>query len=592
MSYQYPMQLSCADTFGLPHNLPLRRWLLPVSAWLVCEIVVASLAAGAGAAVPSPIKHVIIIMQENRSFDQYFGTFPGADGIPAGTCVPLDPAKPQGGCVSPFHSELDVNAGGPHDATDAQNDIDDGYTQGRMDGFVASQTEAINSANNHCAKDPNNPACTGSILGGLLHDSVSYHTDAEIPNYWAYANTYVLQDHMFESERSWSLPSHLGLTSLWSATCTNNKVAATCTTSPDPEKPSATTVYPWANLFQFLDAGNVDWKYYLGQGLEPDCQDGEMTCAPQVQTKKVPSIWNPAPFYGYVQQQGAAYLTDHVVDLERFVRDVQTGHLATVSWIVPAGPYSEHPPSGVTMGMEYVTSMVNAVMVSPYWNSTAIFLVWDDWGGFYDHVVPPIVDRNNGATPIQGYGLRVPAMLISPWATPHVIDHAVYSFDAYATLIEDLFLHGKRLSPAALGNPDSRPTQRDAVKTAYTIAGAKVPIGDLRDEFDFTQVPQPPLILPTHIPTGIAADCQPVRKTQICTTPTVKITWNPVAGLRVPGPFIYHVLRDGVDVPQCTGPAATCTDTPGTGVHLYRAYSIPASGASSPLSAAAEVHEP
>jgi phospholipase C len=131
--------------------------------------------------------------------------------------------------------------------------------------------------------------------------------------------------------------------------------------------------------------------------------------------------------------------------------------------------------------MAYVTSLVNAVMRGPDWHSTAIFLAWDDWGGFYDHVVPPVVDQN-------GYGLRVPAIVISPYAKHGYIDHQTLSFDAYVKFIEDDFLNGQRLDPKTDGRPDPRPTVRENVKI----------LGDLASDFDFTQAPRPPAVLPVH----------------------------------------------------------------------------------------------
>jgi phospholipase C len=117
-------------------------------------------------------------------------------------------------------------------------------------------------------------------------------------------------------------------------------------------------------------------------------------------------------------------------------------------------------------------------MQGPDWESTAIFVTWDDWGGFYDHVKPPRVDEN-------GYGIRVPAFMISPWAKRGMIDHQTLSFDAYLKLIEDRFLRGERLDPKTLSRPDSRPTVREEVGV----------LGDLRKEFDFSQEPLPPLVL-------------------------------------------------------------------------------------------------
>jgi phospholipase C len=149
---------------------------------------------------------------------------------------------------------------------------------------------------------------------------------------------------------------------------------------------------------------------------------------------------------------------------------------------------SEHPPGRLSAGQAYVTTLINAVMNGPDWNSTAILLAWDDWGGFYDHVQPPAVDEN-------GYGLRVPGLVISPYAKQGFIDHQTLSFDAYVKFIEDLFLSGQRLDPANDGRPDPRPTVRENVAQ----------LGDLRNDFDFTQSPRPPTPLPVHPPPGPAS---------------------------------------------------------------------------------------
>jgi phospholipase C len=146
-------------------------------------------------------------------------------------------------------------------------------------------------------------------------------------------------------------------------------------------------------------------------------------------------------------------------------------------------PYSgvgEHPSAGepIWKGQRHVTNVINALMRGPDWDETAIFLTWDDWGGFYDHLEPPRVDRN-------GYGIRVPGLLISPWARPGMIDSQILSFDAYLKLIEDLFLSSERLNPRTLSRPDSRPTVREEVPI----------LGDLLREFDFGQEPLAPLVL-------------------------------------------------------------------------------------------------
>jgi phospholipase C len=160
---------------------------------------------------------------------------------------------------------------------------------------------------------------------------------------------------------------------------------------------------------------------------------------------------------------------------------------------MPSYGNSEHPPDSIWNGQAWVTKVVNAVMRGPeeQWLHTAIFITWDDWGGFYDHVPPIRIDSN-------GYGIRVPGIVISPWVRPGLIDHQTLSFDAYLKLIEDRFLDGQRLDPRTDGWPDSRPTVReDAAR-----------LGDLAREFDFSQVPIPPLILDLW-PNGAVRDYDP-----------------------------------------------------------------------------------
>jgi hypothetical protein len=126
-----------------------------------------------------------------------------------------------------------------------------------------------------------------------------------------------------------------------------------------------------------------------------------------------------------------------------------------------------------------VTNVINTIMQSKDWSSTAIFLSWDDWGGFYDHVRPPKVDAN-------GYGLRVPGIVISPYARRGYIDHQNTSFDAEVRFVEDVFLNSQRLDPATDGRPDPRITVRENVPG----------LGNLIGDFDFNQTPRPPLLLP------------------------------------------------------------------------------------------------
>jgi len=396
------------------------------------------------------------------------------------------------------------------------------------------------------------------------------------------------------------MPSHLQLTSEWVAVCKDWNKAMSCRSSllwPNPIKvkhnPNARL--PWVNLFQLLDVHNVSWKYYLGQGNEPDCDDDEMTCDPQAQVSNVPSIWNPMPFYAWTQDQGQAYIAAHNPPVDQFLKDVNSHQLPQVSWIVPIDHYSEHAPGGITGGMEYVTSLVNAIMTSPdYWKNTAIFITWDEWGGLYDHVAPPNVDRNKTADPIQGFGLRVPGILISSWARPGLIDHQLYSFDSYATFIENLFAGGARLDPTQLGNPDHRPDIRDELTKVRFVDGHTEPMGDLLQDFDYRQTPLDPLVLNTHMPPALTVFCNnnPKRTGDYCQIQTVTLTWDAVTNPQVPGPFTYHIQRDGMELSQCIGTATTCQDQPGSGQHFYRAYSVDQNGVASPITAAAEADVP
>ena len=441
------------------------------------------------------IRHVVIIMQENRSFDTYFGTYPGARGIPHGTCVP-DPMH--GTCVRPFHNAADRNYGGPHSSGNARADIDHGL----MDGFVA-QAE---SGQRCSSVDPNCSPCQQKRMAGARRtcmDVMGYHDAREIPNYWSYAHDFVLQDHMFESVSSWSLPEHLFTVSEWSAFCTRPSHATSCRAAvqkPNPDwqpgphgrrsgvgRPSDRLLhYAWTDLTYLLHAHHVSWAYYVFAGTEPDCEDdAAMSCKPISQHPQTRGIWNPLPSFTDVRQD---HQLSNVQSLTNFFRAAKRGTLPAVSWIVPNGTVSEHPKNLVSAGQTYVTGLINAIMRSRDWSSTAIFLSWDDWGGFYDHVVPPSVDR-------FGLGMRVPGLVISPYARRGFIDHKILSHDSYNRFIEDDFLGGQRLDPATDGRPDPRTSVREADPL----------LGSLLLDFNFNQPPRSPTLLPVHPHPGAAS---------------------------------------------------------------------------------------
>lgn len=458
---------------------------------LAMLLVVGSAACSTPAPSPSTasngdihkIKHVIVIMQENRSFDSYFGTFPGADGLPMknGTPAVCNPDPRTHTCVKPYVDHADVNGGGPHSAANAVADIH----RGKMDGFVASAVKAKKGCGN-----PTNPACANSATP----DVMGYHVQSDIPNYWSYAQHFVLQDHMFEPNASWSLPEHLFMVSEWSAHCSEHNNPASCINAlqdpGDPDTSKIPPIYAWTDLTYLLHKNQVSWGYYIVSGAEPDCEnDSSLSCAPVRQNSKTPGIWNPLPYFDTVKQDGQL---GNIQPVDNFYSAAKEGALPSVSWVVPSSEVSEHPPSPVSYGQSYVTSLINAVMAGPDWSSSAIFLSWDDWGGFYDHVAPPTVD-------INGYGLRVPGIVISPYARQGFIDHQTLSFDAYDKFIEDDFLNGQRIDPRSDGRPDPRPDVRENASI----------LGNLLSDFDFSQKPRPPMLLPVHPATTLTGTPAP-----------------------------------------------------------------------------------
>jgi len=423
------------------------------------------------------LDHLIFIVQENRSFDHYFGTFPGADGFPRNSegrikvCIP-DPVL--GHCVRPYHQSYLFSKGGPHNRPAATTDMNGG----KMNGFV----KVLGGKDTRCAGEVRTGSACENFVGPRLQpDVVSWHDDREIPNYWTYARRFVLQDRMFAPTDSWTLPAHLFLVSAWSASCDDPYRPMTCRSnvyldgSGERHHYGDPPEYGWTDITYLLDEAGISWRYYLGPGT---CVKGTTNnCTPDPKAGMTPST--KAALAGFTTVHQNRQL-DRFDGHDEFIEDARNGTLPSVSWVVPSNLNSEHPGSGTSIraGQAHVTRMINAVMRGPDWDRSAIFVTWDDWGGFYDHVQPPKVDEN-------GYGLRVPAFMISPYAKRGYIDHQTLSFDAYLKLIEDRFLGGERLDPATDGRPDPRPTVREEVGI----------LGNLRRAFDFTQDPRPPLIL-------------------------------------------------------------------------------------------------
>lgn len=379
----------------------------------------------------SKIRHVIWIMQENHSFDNYFGTYPGADGIPPSTCLPTLPGSKH--CVAPFH----MPQGNP--ICDLRHEWDvahAAYDNAKMDGFVWAEGTPY---------------------------TMGYYDEREIPNYWRYARHFTLADRFFSSLNGPSGPNHVYTVAAQSGGLIVNAftVKQVEDVLDDPDG------FSFASMVSLFSKTSVSWKYYVEtQPQRPGHQKIGINL--YYPNPKEYSLWNPLPAFKAVRDNPEAM--KHLVGLQDFYRDLRDGALPEVSWIVPMMRDSEHPPQPLANGMWYVTSLVNAVMQSQYWNDSVIFLTWDDYGGFYDHVPPPTVDA-------FGYGPRVPAIIISPYAKPGHISHYEYDFTSILKFIEVRW---------NLGHLTARDDRAN----------------DLSDAFDFEQKPNAPLVIP--VPPGLS----------------------------------------------------------------------------------------
>jgi phospholipase C len=374
-------------------------------------------------------------MQENRSFDNYFGTYPGASGIPRGTCMPLSPDHPNVGCVKPFLSTNVISGDLPHGY---QSSVI-AHDNGKMDGFMVAENED--------------------------RKTMSYYDNKTIPYYWDLARHYVLADNFYSSVLSYSLPNHwfalagqAPATSMFyfmhrpphnnilnqaenasiiaggggnqNATMGNTTVAANFGVNPNPTSTNlrdevARVYLEESNLTKTVadlfmnNTHNITWKYY-----DHLVRAGNYKAA--VSSGRAFEFWNP------FSAKGSTYTpaySSHFANRAQIFTDLKNGNFPQVSWVMPSFPISEHPPANITSGMNWVKHVINAIMNSPYWNSTAIILTWDDYGGFYDHVAPPQIDK-------YGLGFRMPTIIISPYSKPGYIDHTQYQFESMLKFIE------------------------------------------------------------------------------------------------------------------------------------------------------------
>jgi phospholipase C len=315
-----------------------------------------------------PIKHIVIIMQENHSFDNYFGTFPGVIGGYTGqTCIYQQGYE---GCIRPFHLKSDSVPDMCHVWDCSHQD----YANGTNSLFY--RNSGINA--------------------------FGYYDRREIPYYWDLAGNYTLMDMYFSSVLGPTLPNHLFLVAGQSGGLIGNDVGM--------ETLHGRFDSGMKSIFPVLTDHNVTWRYY-----------------------GIPKIvnWNPAAFIRPVASNWTLYR--NVKYPNDFFTDLYAGRLPQVSWVMPPNDAkSEHPPYDISLGQEWVKSVITALQWSRYWNSTAVILTFDENGGWYDSVPPPQVDA-------YGYGFRVPTIVVSPWARHGFIDHTVSDHTSTLAFIEKIF---------------------------------------------------------------------------------------------------------------------------------------------------------
>jgi len=374
----------------------------------------------AGHAPRTPIHHFITLMQANHSFDNYFGSYPGADGIPAGVCMPIRPGDPKAGCVKPFRL-------GNRSVTDLSHTLPVFTRQrngGRMDGFV-SVYRGQGTTSSH---------------------PMGYYDGSDIPYYWNVADRYVLFDRFFTSASAGSVWNHM----YWVTGTPGNPV-------DDSVPPEGFGSVP--TIFDRLEQAGVSWKFYV-QNYDPTI---DFRTVRQADKGEHGQQIVRVPLLSYARYIDNPQLRRHIAPIDEYFSDVAHDTLPAVSYIVPSGA-SEHPPGRPQAGERFVRSLLNALVSSRLWSDAAFIWTYDDWGGWYDHVEPPRVDK-------FGYGFRAPALLVSAYARAGHVDHTQLDFTSILKFIEENW----NLRPLA---------PRDAA--ANSIAGA----------FDFRAGPRPPEYIP------------------------------------------------------------------------------------------------
>lgn len=404
------------------------------------------------------IKHVVVVIQENRSFDNFFATFPGADGATGG-CMKLSSgslARSQTsshGCPSgdQWVALQEVGLAEPCDWAHGRHNFLTDYDGGAMDGF---------------GSEGGGDNCHGKA-GTKAYE---YTNPAEIAPYWTMAKRYVLADRMFQTQGSGSFTAHQDL--IAGGTILNPSKTQSVVDYPtsmpwgcdNPDPKTVTSLLVWkdhkvqgefdggpfpcfsyATLRDLLDAKSVSWTYY-----SPPEPHG------------TGALWNGFDAIDAVRE-GPEWATN-IRNSTKLLSDISGGSLASLAWVAPDDNNSDHPAVTHDLGPSWVASIVNAIGESSYWDSTAIVVLWDDWGGFYDNEKPPFFDHWGGL------GFRVPMIVISPYAREGrhgrgYVSHTQYEFGSILKFIENVWGLGQ------LGTTDTRATS-------------------IVDCFDFTQKPR------------------------------------------------------------------------------------------------------
>lgn len=397
---------------------------LPLS---VCALLLpAAVAQSSPAAGIEKIDHIVFIVKENRSFNNYFGTFPGVTGATSG----------------PVSNGTTRTLGRtPDRARDMGHNWNDAMTA--MNNGLMDQFDLVS-------------------LGNLNGDyaSMSQLQQSDLPNYWLYAQTFTLSDMTFSSLHGATFPNHLYTIAADSFQVTDNPITVGHVMFPNwgcdsPEGSTVklqdplgnvTKVFPCFDnqtLGDLLEAAGISWTYY----------------APVSGTSGY--VWNAYDAIDHIRN-GPLWLT-RIQDYKQFATDATAGVLPSVSWLIANTAHSEHPPQSTCEGENWTVRQLNAIMNGPDWPSTAIFITWDDFGGFYDPVYPPQPDY-------YGLGPRVPMLIISPYSRAGFVTHTQYEFSSVLKFIE------KRFGLASL-------TSRDGNAS------------DMTDAFDFNQSPLPTMLL-------------------------------------------------------------------------------------------------